>query len=90
MDGMEKNELTNHTQPEEIEDRPQPEVEASAPAFPAEAPVETPQEEAPQAEAPQAEALQEEAPQRRLPRRRLPRRRLPRQKPCRRCRIWNP
>jgi len=77
MDGMEKNELTNHTQPEEIEDRPQPEVEASAPAAPAEAQVETPQveasqaeesqeeapEETPQAETPQVEASQVEASQ---------------------------
>jgi small subunit ribosomal protein S1 len=59
MDGMEKNELTNHTQPEEIADRPQPEVEASASASPAEAPMETPQEEASQTEASQAEAMPE-------------------------------
>ena len=39
MDGMEKTELPNHTQPEEIETRPQPEDEAatSAPATPVEA-----------------------------------------------------
>ncbi len=34
MDGMEKNELTNHTQPEEVEDRPQPEAEAAAAGSP--------------------------------------------------------
>jgi len=39
MDGMEKTELPNHTQPEEIDTRPQPEDEAatSAPAAPVEA-----------------------------------------------------
>ncbi len=47
MDGMENNELTNHTQPEAVEDRPQSEVEASAPAAPAEAsPAEASQAEA--------------------------------------------
>ena len=65
MDGMENNELTNHTPPEAVEDRPQSEVEASASAAPAEAaPEETSQAEAPpeealQAEAPQAEAMPE-------------------------------
>jgi small subunit ribosomal protein S1 len=64
MDGMEKNELTNHTQPEEMESRPQPEAEiaASAPASPAEAiPEETSQEEAFLEEASQLEASQAEA-----------------------------
>ncbi len=49
MEGMEKTEPTNHTQPEDIETRPQPEAEAaaSAPAAPVEAaPVEIPQGEA--------------------------------------------
>ncbi|MCX5890661.1 MAG: 30S ribosomal protein S1 [Deltaproteobacteria bacterium] len=77
MEGMEKNELTNHTQPEAIEDRPQPEVEASALAAAVEAsPEETSLEEASleetsleetsleegsPEEAPQAEASQAEA-----------------------------
>ncbi len=64
MDGMEKTELTNHTQPGESETRPQPEeaaVEAAAEApteAPAEAAVEAPAEVA--AETP-AEALAETA-----------------------------
>ncbi|HEY9072948.1 MAG TPA: 30S ribosomal protein S1, partial [Desulfobaccales bacterium] len=76
MDGMEKNELTNnHTQPEDIEARPQPEAEASAPTAAAEASVEEASlqetsleetslaegspEEASPAEASQAEAMPE-------------------------------
>lgn len=52
MDGMENNELTKHTQPEEVEARPQPEAEASAPTSAAEAsPGETSQAEPSQAEA---------------------------------------
>ncbi len=62
MDGTENNELTNHTQPEEIEARPQPEAEASAPTAAAEpSPEETSMEEASMEEALQAEAAQAEA-----------------------------
>ena len=66
MDGMEKNELTNHTQPGEMESRPQPEADiaASAPASPAEAiPEETSQVELSHVEASEAEASQEELPE---------------------------
>jgi small subunit ribosomal protein S1 len=67
MDGMEKNELTNHTQPEDIEARPQPEAGLAAsaePAFPEEiepeeaAPVEASQDAAPE-EPSQAEVMTE-------------------------------
>ena len=46
MDGTENNELTNHTQPEEVEARPQPEAEASEPTAAAEASAEETLEEA--------------------------------------------
>ncbi len=55
MDGTENNELTNHTQPEEVEARPQPEAEASEPTAAAEVPV----EETSAAETSQAEAMPE-------------------------------
>jgi small subunit ribosomal protein S1 len=64
MDGMEENELTNHTRPEEIEEeRPQPEAEAaaSAPAPQAEAAPEMP-ESAPSSEAEAAPEIPESTP----------------------------
>jgi len=66
MDGMENNELTNHTQPEDIEARPQPEADitASAPVSQAEeAPEETAQAEAAPEETSQPEASPEETSQ---------------------------
>ncbi len=65
MDGMEKTELTNHTQPGESETRPQPEeaaIEAAAEA-PTEAAVEAPVEAAApvQPSAPEAELTSEES-----------------------------
>ncbi len=59
MDGMENNELTKHTQPEEVESRPQPEAEASAPTSAIEA---SPEETSP-AEPSQAEAIPEAMPE---------------------------
>jgi small subunit ribosomal protein S1 len=64
MDGMEENELTNHTRPEEIEEeRPQPEAEAaaSAPAPQAEAAPEIP-ESTPSSPAEAAPEIPESAP----------------------------
>ncbi len=54
MDGMENNELTNHTKPEEVEARPQPEAEAAP-----ETPEATPEPEAAAAPEPEAEAAPE-------------------------------